>query len=386
MKEESRREVQSVGELRARRRKKRIRRTAVFVVVLALLLAYITGIFSASIAAMGDAFESISIALMKGEGYPTNVPVSKLKKTVAVGSNSAYLGETDLVILSSSGAETLRMQHGYANPAISTSNTRICVYNRGGTELQVESMTRMLFKQTFEKPILLATMSENGYLAVATKSERFVAQVIVYNAGFEELYKVHAVHIPMLVTFGDNSNQLAIASYIAEGGALHTEIVLYNKGVEATKIYKENSLALQIHYLNSSTVRILYDNCVIVYNINSGEELGRYVYNSSTILCTDNTKGNNIAIVFGDEKQTALNKVVVVSDDMQEILQIPLGVAVEDVLITRDRLYILTGMQVLKYDLKGELLETIDLENYADQLIYSKKVLVVTSKEVIEIL
>lgn len=386
MAEEIRKEAQTVEALRARRRKKRMRRMAIFVVALALLLAYITGIFGASIAVIGDVFENVRIAFIKGEGYPVDIPVTKFKKSEAIGSNTAYLGETDLVVLSSSGAETLRIQHGYTNPAIATSNTRICVYNRGGTELQVESVTRTLFKQTFEKAILLANMSENGYLAVATKSVGYMAQVTVYNASFEDLYIVYLTDTPMLITFGDNSNQLAIASYIANGGALHTEINLYSKGEPATKIYKENSLALQMHYLNSNELLVLYDDCIIVYNINSGEELGRYVYNGSTILRTDSTKGNNIAMVFGDEKQTALNKVVVVSEEMQEVLQIPVGVAVEDVLITRDRLYILTGTQVLKYDLKGELLETIDLENYGTQLIYSKKVLVITAKEVIEIL
>ena len=379
-------ERQSVEKLRKKRAAKRMRRVATVVVVVALVLTYITGLFSVPAALFATALDSVSVFFSGGNGYPVATPVEDFKKAEAIGGSMAVLGIRDLVILSPSAAETLRIQHGYGNPAITANNTRICIYNRAGTQLRVESRTRSLFAQTYERPILLASMSEGGYLAVATKSERYTAQVIVYNAGFEELYTWYsAANTPMILTFSEDNKYLAIACPVARGGELGTEITILHNGEEVTKIYKEGSLALQIEYMASGQIRILYDDCVLLYNRDTGEEIERYVYGGRGILYADSTRGTALAIVFGDDNQSILNHVVVLDEKLEEILNIPVGVAVKDILITRDRIYILTGIRVLKYNLQGELLETVELESFGQGLVYSKKVLVITVKNIIEI-
>ena len=386
MSEKKQNERQSPEIMRKKRKQKRMRRIAAVVVFIALAAMYVTEFFRIPAAMLATTIDSVAVMFSGGDGYPVATPVSGFRRTEAMGASTAFLGARDLVILSPSAAEMLHIQHGYATPAITSNNTRICIYSRGGTELRVESRTRSLFKKTFEKSILTAEMSSGGYLAIATRSDRYMAQVIVYNAGFEELYTWRsASNTPSILAFLGDNKHLAIACPVLTGGELGTEIVILRSGEEVTKIHKEGSLALQIDYLGSDRVRVIYNNCTLVYNRSTGEELERYFYGGHPLLRVNSSANGETVLVFGDAYQTVLNHVVVISEHMEELVQLQVRLPVTDILLTRDRLYILSGAQVLKYNLQGELLETIQLESLGQSFVYSKKVLVITITDVLEI-
>ena len=386
MSEKRQTERQSPEIMRKKRKQKRMRRIAAAVVFIALAVMYVTEFFRIPAAMLATTIDSATVLLSGGDGYPVSVPVSNFRRAEAMGASTAFLGARDLVIFSPSAAEMLRIQHGYATPAITSNNTHICIYSRGGTELRVESRTRNLFTKTFEKPILTVTMSNGGYLAVATRSERYMAQVIVYNAGLEELYTWRSANnTPSILSFLGDNKYLAIAYPMVTDGELGTEITILRSGEEVTKIHKENSLALQIEYLGNDRIRVIYNNCTLVYNRSTGEELERYFYGGRPLLYASSAENGATALVFGDAYQSALNHVVVISEHMEELVHIQVGLPVADVLLTRDRVYILSGTQVLKYNMQGELLETIQLDSLGQSLIYSKKVLVITITDILEI-
>ena len=114
------------------------------------------------------------------------------------------------------------MQHGYGRPAITAGNTRVCVYNRAGKELRVESRSRTLFENKFDDAIQLCAMSPNGTLAVFTKSK-----LNVYDPMFENIY-----HLPDAGPAYSSSRlpadnrQFAAGCPYAEGGALGGTVYL----------------------------------------------------------------------------------------------------------------------------------------------------------------
>ena len=69
-------------------------------------------------------------------------------------------------------------------PALAVGNTRFVLYNRAGKELTVQSRTRQLYAKSFNNAIMLCEMAQNGTLAVVTESDRYAAEVMVYDASF----------------------------------------------------------------------------------------------------------------------------------------------------------------------------------------------------------
>ena len=48
----------------------------------------------------------------------------------------------------------------------------------------MQSRTRQLYAKSFNNAIMLCEMSQNGTLAVVTESDRYAAEVMVYDASF----------------------------------------------------------------------------------------------------------------------------------------------------------------------------------------------------------
>ncbi|MEG2436397.1 MAG: hypothetical protein RSB47_08720, partial [Ruthenibacterium sp.] len=122
--------ITRIERIRKRRRMRRLRVAAVCVLLVAAVLAYFAGVYGASIAMLGDVVDSISIALLRGNGFPVDYPLSGFITAQELSGGFAALGERDLVMLSASGKELRRIQHGFARPCVTAGNTRVCIYNR----------------------------------------------------------------------------------------------------------------------------------------------------------------------------------------------------------------------------------------------------------------
>ena len=116
-----------IERIRRRKRMRRIRAAAVCAVLLAAVLAYFTGIYGASLALLGDAVDSIGIALTPSPGYPVSFTLSGYQNALPLAGGFVAVGDKDLAIYSAGGNEVRRIQHGYGRPAITAGNTRVCV-------------------------------------------------------------------------------------------------------------------------------------------------------------------------------------------------------------------------------------------------------------------
>ena len=378
-------DIHALERLKAKRHRRKILQGAILVLALAGGIAYATGFFSASMAVLGDAVDTAYLLMSRGKGYPADLPVSGFLQSAAVGSCTAVLGDNDVVVLSSSAKESLRVQHGYASPCLTTGKARLCIYNRGSTELQVLSRTRSLFSKKFDKEILFASMSPGGVLAVATKSERYLAQVTVFNTGFQEIYTWYsASDYPSSVTFAQDNRRFAVVCPKAENGALGSVITLLDtrKSDVVCQISAPGSLAVKLKYLPGNELLVVYDNMCAVYNSETGEEKARYSYDGRSLLYANAEKGKNMALVFGNESKTSLNEAVVLSSSLQEVCNVPYGKGIYGLVLTRDRLYLMGEASVDAYNLKGEALHSQALSGRGDRLVYSKKLLAFTSKEI----
>ncbi len=336
--------------IRQRRKRRRIQLGAALTVILAAALFYMTGLYGASIALLGDTMDTVSIALRPGPGWPQKTSMADVSQAEPLTGGFLVLGDTDLAVYSSQGNQLRRIQHGYARPAVSASGTRFCLYARTGTELRVESRTRTLYTQTFEQPILAASMAKDHTVGVLTRSARYTGELIVYNDQFSEIFHWYATEsdgTPYLLDFSSNSSLAAVGCLAPTGGVMGMNVVILDtsRSSPLATVSLAGCRGYQLRWLTRDTFAVITDSFCAVFN-QKGEEQARYSYAGRTLAGAD-VEGSNLALLFADDRLVLLNQKMTVLTDT----------AVSDavsVVMGRKTAYCLTDQSVQAFSLEGE--------------------------------
>ena len=207
--------VEYLEAARQRVRNRRVRRTAVLLVLLTAVVLFATGIAGSSVAALKDLTDTARIALLPGSGWPQQTGVAELEQAAPLTGSFVELGDEGCVVWSRTGKKLNSIQSGYARPALAAGKTRFVLYNRSGNELRVESRTQNLYTKQLENSIFLCAMSDNGTLAVVTEDQTSMAKLLVYSPSMEQQLSWSMTSndgTPLRMAFSPDSRKLAAAA------------------------------------------------------------------------------------------------------------------------------------------------------------------------------
>ena len=95
--------VEYLEAARQRVRNRRIRRTAVLLVLLTAVVLFATGIAGSSVAALKDLTDTARIALLPGSGWPQQTGVAELEQMAPLTGSFVALGDAGCVVWSRAG-------------------------------------------------------------------------------------------------------------------------------------------------------------------------------------------------------------------------------------------------------------------------------------------
>ena len=347
--------------LQRRRRRKRNLLIAL-VLVMALGLAVLTGVFSTSIAMLGDLADSVTLAFEPG-GWPASTGIADPLQIEELAGGFVELGATDVAVFSSHGAKVRTIQPGYARPAIAVGNTRFALYNRAGAELRIESRTGTLYTHNFSSNILLCAMSNNGTTAVVTESTRYAAGVEVFDPMFDALYEwypTQADGTPVALAFASDNRRFAAGCLSAAEGQLCTKLFFMDVTADApvaTYTADAGSMILHLYWLSDSRVLAIFDDGAVLLNADDGTEVARCGFNGGTLLDVD-TAGRGIALLLSGQSDSTL---VVLDSELNELARVDAGTSAM-LCCTRTDIYLAGGNQVRRtgYDGQTDWEQTLD--------------------------
>ncbi len=382
-------DVPRLEQIRRRKNERRMRRAALVLVALIAFFLYLGGVFSASINLFSDLLDSARIALTPGEGWPQDLKLDDLVDAQPISGGIALCSSSELVLYSSTARQLRSVSHGYADPGMAAGNTRICVYNRGGNELRVESRSRSLFTQTTEYPILTAAMAEGGTMAVATRSERYLAEITVYNPNFEAIYYAYlAEYYPFLMQLSDNGRQLAVCCMKVENGAFGAQLQLYDltkEGAEGSlSVTLSDCVPLQMEYTSAGKLLVVCDSFTALYNPATGEQEARYDYGDNALLTAD-IYDRSALLVFGNPGSTAAGSCVLLGRDLQPAASVSTDFQVQDAALGQSGFYLIGRQIAVGYNLSGEETVRQQLTAEGKRVIAGRKILAVTAKEILQL-
>lgn len=368
-------------ELQQLRRKRLFRRLRILLVVLmipALFLFFLTGANRTLALYANTWMESAKIALTPGEGFPADFNVTGFIKAEAMGTGGfAALGERDLVLYSASGKELRRSQHSYVNAGLTTGNTRVCLYQRGGKEFVVEGRTSTVAERRTESDILFCELSPAGWLAVGTLSSHS-ATVEVYSPQSlvgttpetpipPQFRWSMSDDKPLMAAFDSDDKTFALGCVSVEGGALGStvHIMRTDSTTPVCSIRAAGATVLKLEFLQAGRLLALFDTHAAIYSA-GGEELARYSYGDRA-LHSSYYASNRLVLVYG-ASSSEMAEMEVLDSSLEPVFAARADSAAPlQPFADSEGVYLLCGGRLLVYDRAGTLLHTqsYDARTYA---------------------
>ena len=344
--------VEYLEQARQRVRTRRIRRTAVLLVLLTAVVLFATGVVGSSVTMAKDFIDTARIALLPGSGWPQQTGVSEVTQVEPLTGSFVELGKEGCVVYSRSGKKLNSIQSGYARPALAAGKSRFVLYNRSGNELRVESRTQNLYTKTLDSSIYLCAVADAGQVAVATDDTDSVAKLTVYSSAMEQVLSwnlTSAEGTPLRMAFSPDSRRIAVAAVTANGGQLTTNLyVLALAQGDPVQLGTATSVPQWLGWLSGDSVLALYEDRAVLYGANGGEKASSD-FGGSTLVDVDTENGGVALLLSGGQTCTAV------------LLDNSLGVqysgnvpAASHILRAADGFYLLTDSTVECFNKAGE--------------------------------
>ena len=344
--------VEYLEAARQRARSRRLRRGAIIVAVLTVLVLFATGAVGTSIARAKDLVDSVHITLTPNTGWPQQTGITEPTAVAKLSGGFAEMDTDTCVVYSFGGAKLNSVQSGYARPALAAGKSRFVLYNRSGNELRVESRTQNLYTKTLDSSIYLCVVADAGQVAVATDDTDSVAKLTVYSSAMEQVLSwnlTSAEGTPLRMAFSPDSRRIAVAAVTANGGQLTTNLyALALAQGDPVQLGTATSVPQWLGWLSGDSVLALYEDRAVLYGANGGEKAS-YDFGGSTLVDVDTENGGVALLLSGGQTCTAV------------LLDNSLGVqysgnvpAASHILRAADSFYLLTDSTVECFNKAGE--------------------------------
>ncbi len=122
-------------------------------------------------------------------GLPKSLSGDSINDLRSRGSELFVMSDSYMYAYNTAGKCITYIQHGYNAPRLETSFTRTLIYDRGSYGLRVDSLYTNFINTELENKIITADICDKGYIAVATDSTEYSAEVTVYDGKFKSLFR-----------------------------------------------------------------------------------------------------------------------------------------------------------------------------------------------------
>lgn len=284
------------------------------------------------------------------------------------GETVRILTDTHISSYGMDGKKLASVQHGYKEPILKSSLKRSIIYDLGGYSFMVISKNKTVYQQTLEDQILYANVSDEGYSAVVTKTDKYVSYLTIYDQYGEEIFNWAGGKRVVDVSFKPQSSGCFVSTISAKNGTLLSTITSLDFTKEETIFETTMSETLIIRTTRCDNGDLWCIGDDRMFRVSSkGEILWRYDY-PDTILCYDS--GAEVCAFAFESAVKDEYTLSLLAKKENEPFRITLDNKVRSVKCVGDTVYVLTTNELLTYNKNGTNLACADVENeYSDFIV-----------------
>jgi len=348
--------------------KRRQQRLTVIVVALTAFMVYITGLFSTSIAYLGDFVSSAMVYLQFGDGFPVETENQTYLQSEKMGSALCVLDGQKLSFYSPTGDVAHSYYHSMQNPVISTSSKRVAIYNANDTSLKIANAGNILFSQEMQNDIIHASIADNNFVAVTTKSQSYNGEVKVFDSKMQERFTwKSAKAFPLQSFLSPKAHMLAVNCISAKDGKAVCEVYIIDTATGEEKFVYSNgeNIMLSAEFIREDSVVVFFADKAVCINFSAetgAETAAEYSYNGRNLQSYD-MKNSQIVMALGSYDGTGETDIAITDLSLAENFRTVCPQNVKKVIIASQRIYALGEENVFQYTTEGVYVAQQEVKN-----------------------
>lgn len=199
----------------------------------------------------------------------------------------AVYDSTYLTVYSHKMQEYSRHRVSLVHPVIRTSDRYIILYDRGGTRLYVFDTFDEVYSLNSSTSIINASVSRDGYLAVATEGTTYKGIVSVYNRSFSEIFKWSSADSYVLDVLFTSTN--TVSAVTIQPNRENTSTIVYHfnylTAQQKNEIKSESTFPVSIAVKADNTIEVVTDSSLISFRTSATNQLCEFNECSSGLFC-----------------------------------------------------------------------------------------------------
>lgn len=305
----------------------------------------------------GGLYENIvNFTSLIGHGsYPIGISGSTVLNTVSCGSYYYVLTDTNLAAYSNSGKIVFDELHGFSNPVISVSDTRVLVYDQGGKTAYIYNLGGKIHTLTTEKEIITACLSQSGAIAVATYSDSYTSVVNVYDKNLKSLFTYNsAKDIINNVLINPSGKKLAVSTLGVVSGQYSSKLLVFD--FESANPLHTADLGSSIALSLVNTGKGISIICEERYKFLHWSKFTANEVATSGKIHTFRSTKNGVLLTFNLANNRSNNTIVLISKKGEKLSEFKIESAIDDIQYSKGRIYFISDTVINILDKDGNVL------------------------------
>ena len=346
---------------RKRNRRQNLKRIGAFLLALAIFAGGWLLWEKVKRTSLAEQLSGAFAELGSGAGYPMEYSAATIRQTKTMGNTLLVLTDTHLHIYNKNGKLLREVAHGFANPVMQCSDSRIILYDPSSNLVRVESKTKTIRELTMDAPVLFSALSRQNDLAVITNPQRFLGEITVYDNLLEEpVFSWKSAESYLYgAAFSPDGDSIAVSTVQVQEGDLVSGLTMYRLNEEtpfAQKSYVDETVH-SLAYLNGE-LQVLTDQAAYYYST-SGKEKAVVSFQDEPLRLFDWDGKKLSALILGDYREFKSVKLSLLGSSGQESGSVLLQEQVEQLDGCEGHAALLLGNRIHVYNAAGELVQEI---------------------------
>lgn len=191
-----------------------------------------------------------------------------------MGQDLCYATGTKLETLNNYGKKMLTVSHGYSKPFLVCCDKYSLLYNLGGKDFQINSLTEQVYVDQAQSNILVADIINNGTYALVTQSDGYLSKLFVYNSDNDRIFSYSfSEYYVTSVSLKSNGKMAVVAGISAHNGSEISSIYVldFTKDTPVYFLEIEDTVIYDVRFLGSTYAAAVGSSGAYVIDTGDGE-------------------------------------------------------------------------------------------------------------------
>ena len=328
----------------------------------AVVLCIALAVAICEIALPAGIIETVSTAVISmGRGdYPIDFESTSTENLIAKSGYYYVLTDGEIKAVTNGGKVVFTYSHGFENPVIKTSGTRAVLFNQGGQDALIFTLSGLEDNITSEKEIINAAIGDDGTYALVTNADGYVAKVSVYKKNAKLIYEWYsASDMVNNVAVFKNGKKIAISTLKANVSGFDSKVMILNFNSANAEFQKEydGEIIYNLSTEFSRGVTVATSNTFDFLKIRKFES-SEYKNEYNLQMLRESSGGT--LLLYNRENDKTDNIIVAISKKGEVSFETKFSGIVTDIAMKNNHIYCISDTKAYILDSNGGIVRTAD--------------------------